>query len=557
MTESGATWQSGAITPAKLRAERAAVTRQRLISLTVALCICALVIGLQWAGGAYHTGFGAHPDEAAHYVTGLMVHDYIAAGFPGHPMRYAEKYYEHYPKVALGHYPPGFYGFAAGWMLLFSPGRASTLIFLAAIASATAGLLYTCLRRELGIAVAIFGACAFLLLPLVQHYTQMVMADLLVAFFALGALTFAVRFLERERMMDAIGFGVLASVTIMVKTSGLWLAPVPVLGALLVGKPRLMRKFAFWVPALIVVLLCAPWTLLTFGVMKAGMADRFSASYTSSALTYFSTGVVRQVGVVLLLLAAAGFVKEVILPLYRRQPVAPLAAVFGAMAVCVVSFHLLVPVGLEMRYLLPTFPAFLVFACACLASLRDMIVRRSPDWGLPDGRAVGAALVVAMGVVFLAEMFRVQRKESPHFAALLPQVAAIPTSSEILVSSDASGEGAFIAEVAMNELRPGHIIRRSSKLLAKSDWMGRGYALQFATVPELVAGLETARIRSVLVDGTMPRSHRLPHHELMEAAIIANPERFLLKGSVGATYRDALPAETARLYFIALEEGMQ
>ena len=33
--------------------------------------------------GAYHAEFGSHPDEAAHYVTGLMVRDYLASGLPG------------------------------------------------------------------------------------------------------------------------------------------------------------------------------------------------------------------------------------------------------------------------------------------------------------------------------------------------------------------------------------------------------------------------------------------------------------------------------------------
>ena len=79
------------------------------MAAALAITIFAVVVALQWTHGAYQAEFGAHPDEAAHYVTGLMIRDYIAAGMPGHPMAYTQNYYNHYPKVALGNWPPLFY----------------------------------------------------------------------------------------------------------------------------------------------------------------------------------------------------------------------------------------------------------------------------------------------------------------------------------------------------------------------------------------------------------------------------------------------------------------
>src|SRR5215211_7034866 len=81
----------------------------RATNLLIALLLLALVIGLQMRAGANHAEFGGHPDEAAHYVTGLMLRDYVASGLPGNPMAYAKTYYDHYPKVAIGNWPPGFY----------------------------------------------------------------------------------------------------------------------------------------------------------------------------------------------------------------------------------------------------------------------------------------------------------------------------------------------------------------------------------------------------------------------------------------------------------------
>src|SRR4051794_28093637 len=79
------------------------------VTLFVLLLFLAVTVLLQWLSGTYQSDFGGYADEPAHYVTGLMVHDYIATGFPGRPQQYAENYYLHYPKVALGHWPPVFY----------------------------------------------------------------------------------------------------------------------------------------------------------------------------------------------------------------------------------------------------------------------------------------------------------------------------------------------------------------------------------------------------------------------------------------------------------------
>src|SRR5260221_7305286 len=101
-----------------------------------------LVIGLQWAAGAYRSGFGGHSDEGPHYVTGLMVRDYVAHGFPASPMRFAKDYYLHYPQVAFGHWPPVFYILQAAWTLLFPVSRASLLVLMALITAVTAAALH-------------------------------------------------------------------------------------------------------------------------------------------------------------------------------------------------------------------------------------------------------------------------------------------------------------------------------------------------------------------------------------------------------------------------------
>ena len=112
------------------------------VSIAVFVALFLLTLFLQYRNGAFSNDFGAHADEASHVVTGLMVRDYIAGPLwhLEHPMRFAESYYEHFPKVALGHYPPGFYALEGLWLL---PSRSKTaiLLLMTTLTSATAFII--------------------------------------------------------------------------------------------------------------------------------------------------------------------------------------------------------------------------------------------------------------------------------------------------------------------------------------------------------------------------------------------------------------------------------
>src|SRR2546430_1910770 len=98
--------------------------RQKLGLRDLLICLVAcggLILGLEIAGGAYQGEFNGYPDEAAHLVSGLMLHDYLTALPRENPLVWGVRYYLHYPKVAIGHWPPGFHIMEALWWLIFSP----------------------------------------------------------------------------------------------------------------------------------------------------------------------------------------------------------------------------------------------------------------------------------------------------------------------------------------------------------------------------------------------------------------------------------------------------
>src|ERR1051325_1352534 len=107
--------------------------------------------------GAPKAAFGGYPDESSHYISGLLVRDYLRTGFSTSPLRYAADYYIHVPFFAVGYWPPLFYTAEALWMILFGFSRPAVLVFIALNASVSATLLFACLRDEFG-NLAAFGA---------------------------------------------------------------------------------------------------------------------------------------------------------------------------------------------------------------------------------------------------------------------------------------------------------------------------------------------------------------------------------------------------------------
>ena len=114
----------------------------------------AAALALQWAQGAYQSDRPENPDEPAHIVTGLMTREYLASGSSRPPMEFARDYYLHYPKVALGHWPPVFYAEQAAWTLIFPATRGSLLVMLALQLAVLTSLMWSVLNGRFGPAAA-------------------------------------------------------------------------------------------------------------------------------------------------------------------------------------------------------------------------------------------------------------------------------------------------------------------------------------------------------------------------------------------------------------------
>jgi hypothetical protein len=167
-----------------------------------------------------------------------------------------------------------------------------------------------------------------------------------------------------------------------------------------------------------------------------------------------------------------------------------------ALLLSVWIYHSLIGNGAD-RYMVSALPPALILTAAGLVWTARRILPRAAPLSV---RA--AALGALAGGVFVAQTWAVPRKpyqgfdQPAHFLMTTPEFAA----GNFLVISNASGEGAFITEVAMHDHRPGHLVLRSTKVLSSSNWYGTVYHLRYGNSLELRDFLDRAPIDAVLLD---------------------------------------------------------
>lgn len=451
-----------------------------------------ILLGL-WITGAFHAEFADYPDEAAHYVTGLLIHDYLAGFHYVSPLQFAENFYVHYPKIALGHWPPVFYLIQAGWTLLFSTSHTSLMFLTSALAALLAFAIYRILLSEVGHWISLCAAILFAVLPLVELEAGRLMADILVTLFMVMAAIWFGRFLDTGSTRAAIGFGIWSSIAVLTKENAFALVLVPILGIACTGKWKMLRRPALWCSAGIVLVTCGPWCLWTLRMSREGLVQRsVSFHYFVRGLAYFWNNLPHSAGWLLSLLALLGLAGKGI-ALFRGENVRGIwPSLLGLFCGCFLVFCL-IPAGFEPRYLLPALAAMFPFIPLGAVHL----LSRLP---LHRWRAAVAAVVLLIG--FATAGFSFPPSPVHGYASLANLMLSNPQmrGQVILICSDPQGEGGFISEMAMREKRPGHFILRASKVLASSAWTGENARPLFHSASEVLSYIDSIPLSTIIID---------------------------------------------------------
>ncbi|MEZ5384388.1 MAG: hypothetical protein R3F13_02610 [Prosthecobacter sp.] len=477
------------------------------------------VIFLNWSGMS--SDLGGDPDEAAHAVTSLMVRDYLAAGFGRNPLAFAKTYYEDFPRIALGHYPPLYY-MVAGSVLLPRVSIQTLFILQALTHAALATLTISFVRRQMSPWLTAATGIGTFVLPVGLKLAQHVMSDTLLAFFCLWSAVAWANYLRTPTRHMALLWGCIAAAAILTKGSGMGLCLLPPTATLLSGKWRLIFTGSWWCAALPVAMLAGPWMLYSTSISREGMTMLTPSQYFIEAVPFYVGAMPHVFGWAMTILSLLGIWAGLTSHL-RCKSLSNEAASLAGMALGMSAVLLLVPVGLISRYMLTLAPVVMITAAYGLEAV---------PWRTSAPVSKAILLLVLIGVFIFNSGLPV--KEVHGFTQAVTN-SGLPvagsTKQNWLIASDPRGEGAIIAAAAFNcpQRSPSPLrVYRGSKELASSDWMGRDYRSPFADASAMLQHLDKLKVSRVFVDMSVPAAKRLPHEQLLYAAMQSADDRWAL-----------------------------
>jgi len=511
--------------------ERSSRLKAMGVPALVAAMAGALVLLFQIRLGAYTAELGY--DECSHYVSGLLIHDYLATGLGQSPLKYLRDFGSAYPLVGIGHWGPFWYGIEAFWMFLFGWSRTALMAFSALTTVVIAVLLYRTVAKPLGWVLALFAALAFVCSPITQVSSAAIMLD--------GAITLicflaALAWQRYTRTLDyrySIAFGALASMGLLIKGNAACLALIPPLFLLLERNWSIMKRKSFWIPVVMVLVIAGPWTAISYHQVSQGFRFGWGWPYTSVAVPENAGIMMRAFGPLLLAFAALGLA-----PLFRRNAedaksldIRALAALGAALLGAVLLFQCIVPAAIQDRYLEPSLPPLFILAAV---GIRQLAARPIPSLAL-------ASLVIVAALPWITSA-EIKRQFDLKVAVEQVWQHRLADNPSVLILSDGGAEGAAVAEIAMHDkARPSMFAVRGSRLLGGGGYNSQEYQPRFQDPRQALAAIDQYAIPLVLIRRERGRDE-WAHVAQIDDARALEPQRWRV------LYRKLTPTTSVTLY---------
>lgn len=521
-----------------------------LVALFFVVCIAAF-LSLQFHLGAFRSDLGGDPDEAAHAVTALMVHDYLWLAPGTSPMAFANQYYATFPKVALGHYPPGYYLTAATALSLWCDPRALIVLQSLLIAAlATASWLFARRWITSGDAwLALFPSLILLFQNEVVRVGCHVMADFQLALLVFAALWAWQTYLTRPSYRSSLAFGLFAAAAILTKGTAMGLAGVPILTLIMNRRWQDLTRLSWWAAALPVLIFAGPWMIFSVRFTQEGFMTHDPAAFLKDAIAYYRHTLPRFFSWPLLALLLGSIIR--LLKDIKHRTTDPVRITLWSGWLSIQILIMIVPSGLSPRYLLAgLLPATL------LATIElQTLLRHFSKSHLPGTRQTQTSRVAftAFTLLTLFLTWRVEPKTVSGFSAAINRLLLEnPSQKKVwLVASDPRGEGALIAASAFNttDRTSDHLtLVRGSKALANSDWMGRDYTPKYQDASSLLNLLDSLQIDTAIVDLSVPTAAIRPHETDLRLALDQPHSGWHLAWTQPATRSSQSPTANLLIY---------
>ena len=397
-------------------------------------------------------------DASRHAMNGVFLHDFLLEGGLRDPVGFASRYYEQYPAINIGFYPPFFYVSSVPLLLLFGPSHAVSQAVVGLYALALGAVVVLLCRRIMDTVSAGAIALALLALAPIALWSRQVQLDVpAIAIFLFSAYAL-IRHLDEGGQKWLYVAALALGLGVLTRVQGVFMAPVWLYFIFVQNypnRPPLGRRLLASVLGALVALPAVAMAVYFARVNKAlatAMPD-MPGLWSLDNWTWYAAQLPAQIGYPAVGFVVAGLVAAVWIG-YRRQASLELK-VIAACTICAWFFFTVVS-NKEPRFNLPG----IVFLCL-LASCALMAIHAG------IGRIVVSALAVWLIVQVLLGPPVPFVRGFERAAQIVETIA--PPLSNVLVS--AHRDGNFIFDLRTQGKRRDIGVRRADKLLVQINIM--------------------------------------------------------------------------------------
>lgn len=461
-------------------------------------------------------------DEGAHFLNSYLVWSYLTEGIGQNPLTYSKDFYVHYPKISIGHWPPLYYIFLASLFFVFPKAPFPLMVVNLVVGALPSLLVARIVRQVLGLPWAMLAAITYVLIPISLNNTVHLMLDQALAGLCLLAAVIWSNYTKEPNLRRGLAYALITAAAILVKGNGWVLGLFPFFHIAFTGRWRVFLNWQTYAAGAFALSIVGVWTVLTYRISSDGFNYEWGINYFILAISTFLSSLYSNLGPIGLIAVIAGIFGSIF---SKDQPeLREIGRTGLALIVATLLFHSIVPVDLDQRYMSSAIPPLAIFmSIGVWISTRRLTLAVGRAWlVLPAAIAV----FCIPGLLFLNNQ---PARFDMRMDLVATQIAEQPGGMVAVIDGNPGAEGAFTAEVALRDPNHQSYVVRSSKLLAKSDFMGKRYALRVDT-PEAVLGLldDISSGAVVIVEGPFIKP-RFAHSDLLMSALRLPTSPFRLK----------------------------
>lgn len=390
-------------------------------------------------------------DASRHAMNGVFIHDFLLDGGMLDPVHFANDYYQRYPAVNVGFYPPFFYLSSVPVLLMLGANHAASQAAVSLYVLLAGSMSYLLLRRILGALTAVAAVLAMLSLAPFALWSRQVQLDVPAVAMLLATSYALLRYLELGGRLWLYLSALLLGLAMLTRVQAMFAVPA-FLYFLFLHRHANPAPLRHRLAALVLMgCVTAPAVLMVahFSQVNQSLATAVPGMpglWTPENWTWYIKRLPQQYGWPGMILVAVGL--GVLVRAAAQRKLAPVVQVLLAFAVCAWLFFTIVS-NKDGRFNLPGITFLYLAAVAGLAMgggrLAPLVLPAFAAWQL-------AQLALMPPVPYVAGF-----KEATQVAAQLA-----PRNSNVLIS--AHRDGSFIYDLRTLNLRPDVGVRRADKL---------------------------------------------------------------------------------------------